>query len=186
MRINNQIRAQQVRLVDEDGSQLGVKTIAEALSYAQENGKDLVEIAPTATPPVCKVISFSKLRYEQEKKQREAKKKQKGGQLKEIRIRPHIGDHDLQIKLKHAIEFLQEKDKVRFCIMFKGRENMHKDLGDQIVAKIKIALADVAEMEQRPMMMGSRLFLNYAPKKEIKEVKPKEPEKPQPPAQPKP
>jgi translation initiation factor IF-3 len=174
LRINYQIRAQQVRVVSEDGSQLGVKTVQEALALAQEMGKDLVEIAPMATPPVCKIIDFTKLRYEQEKKAREAKKKQKGGHLKEIRMRPNIGEHDLMIKLEHAKGFLQQQDKVRFTIMFKGRENAHRELGNAVVAKIKLALAECGDMETNPFMMGSRLMMSYSPKKIVPPLKKKE------------
>lgn len=154
-----------MRLIDEDGTLLGVKPTSEAVQIAQAKGRDLVEIAPQATPPVCKIIDYSKYRYEQDKKNREARKKQKGGHLKEVRIRPRIGQHDLDIKLNHAREFLKENDKVQVSIMFLGRENQHRDLGYKLVDKIKDALADCGEMEQRPSMFGNRLIFMMMPKK---------------------
>lgn len=141
---------------------------------AQEKGKDLVEISPAAAPPVCKIISYSKLKYEANKKEKEAKKKQKGGHLKEIRIRPAIGDHDLQVKLNHIREFLAEHDKVRVAIMFKGRENTHRELGHALAAKLTASLADVGELEGRATFFGTRLFLNFVPRKDIPKIaKPK-------------
>ncbi len=165
MRINHQIRVPQVRLIDEDGTQVGIKPINEALALAQTRGKDLVEIVPQSTPPVCKVIDFSKFRYEQDKKEREARKKQKASQLKEVRVRPRIGEHDLEIKLKHAREFLLANDKVQITVMFMGREMQHRDLGMALINKIKISLADVADVEHNPSMLGNRLFLSLMPKK---------------------
>jgi len=162
-RINHQIRVPQVRLIDSDGTAVGIKTIQEALQLAQERGHDLVEIAPTAVPPVCKIISYSKLRYEQEKKERDARKKQKGGHLKEIRIRPTIGDHDLAIKLRHASDFLEDNDKVRVVVMFKGRENAHKDIGRALMKRIEQALLSVGEREQSAAEMGNRIFMSFIP-----------------------
>lgn len=155
----------QVRLIDEDGSQVGIKTTHEAMQMAQGKGKDLVEIAPQSNPPVCKIMNFSKFRYEQEKKEREARKKHKSGHLKEVRIRPRIGEHDLDVKLKHAKEFLQEHNKVQFTVVFMGRENQHKDLGYQLIEKIKTALLDVGDAEGRPSSFGNRLILSFIPKK---------------------
>jgi translation initiation factor IF-3 len=165
MRINYQTRVPQVRLIDEDGSQLGIKQINEALQISQEKGKDLVEIAPQANPPVCKIINFSKFRYEQEKKDREARKKQKTTQLKEVRVRPRIGEHDLEIKLKHAREFLSEHNKVQVTVMFMGREMQHRELGMQLIQKIKENLSDISETEHSPQIMGNRIVLGLTPKK---------------------
>jgi translation initiation factor IF-3 len=165
LRINYQIRVPQVRLIDEDGTQVGIKSINEALALAQQRGQDLVEIAPQANPPVCKVVNYSKFRYDQEKREREARKKQKTGQLKEVRVRPRIGEHDLEIKLKHAREFLQEHNKVQITVMFMGREMQHRELGMTLIHKIKETLSDVADVEHQPQMMGNRLFLALAPKK---------------------
>lgn len=167
LRINHQIRVPQVRLIDEDGTQVGITPINEALALAQTRGKDLVEIAPQSSPPVCKIVNFSKFRYEQEKKEREARKKQKTGQLKEVRVRPRIGEHDLEIKLKHAREFLLENNKVQITVMFMGREMQHRDLGMALINKIKLSLSDVADVEHNASMFGNRLFLNLMPKKTV-------------------
>jgi len=164
-RINYQIRVPQVRLIDEDGTQVGIQPIQEALRLAQERGRDLVEIAPAANPPVAKILDFSKFRYEEEKKAKEARKKQKGGQLKEVRIRPRIGEHDLEVKLNHAKEFLAEQNKVQITIVFMGREMQHRDLGYALLDKIKGMLADVGEADNRPSMMGNRLIVSFVPKK---------------------
>lgn len=132
---------------------------------AQSEGLDLLEIAPTANPPVCKLTDFAKFRYKQEKKRREAKKNQKAGQLKEIRMRPKIGSHDFDIKIKHIEEFLQERDKVRVTVVFQGRENEHRELGAKLLTILKERLVDVAEVEQDALLEGNRLNLMLVPKK---------------------
>lgn len=152
-------------MIDEDGTQVGIKSINEALELAQQRGNDLVEIVPQSTPPVCKIVNYSKLRYEVEKKEREARKKNKTTHLKEVRVRPRISPHDLEIKINHAREFLSEQDKVQITVMFSGREIQHKDLGIALMNKIKLTLADIADVEQQPVTMGSRMFLLLAPKK---------------------
>ncbi len=126
---------------------------------------DLVEIAPQNNPPVCKLTDFSKFRYEREKKLKEARKKHKGGGLKELRIRPKIGVHDLQIKINHMREFVAERDKVRFTVVFRGREIEHSDLGKDLIARVKEQIADVASVEQDASMEGNRLSVLFAPKK---------------------
>ena len=125
----------------------------------------MVEIAPQANPPVCKILDFSKYRYEVEKKTKEARKKQKGGHLKEVRIRPRIGEHDLEVKVKHAREFLAEQNKVQFTVVFLGREMQHRDLGFALLQKVKLSLADVGDAEHNPASMGNRLILSFIPKK---------------------
>ena len=165
LRINQQLRGPQVRLIDADGTQLGLKPVMEAVQLAQSKGLDLVEIAPQASPPVCKIIDYSKYRYELDKKTREARKKQKGGHIKEVRVRPRIGEHDLEIKLNHAKEFLAEQNKVQVTVLFLGRENQHKDLGWALLEKIRVYLADVGDIEGRPAMMGNRLIVMVVPKK---------------------
>jgi translation initiation factor IF-3 len=156
----------QVRLIGEDGELFGVKSINEALLLAQEKGLDLVEVAPMGNPPVCKIVNFSKFRYDQEKREREARKKQKATQLKEVRIRPRIGGHDLEIKMKHAREFLQEGNKVQVTVVFMGREMQHRDLGMALLEKVRATLADIGDVEQhRPSMMGNRMFMSLSPKK---------------------
>lgn len=164
-RINYQIRARDVRLIDIDGTQLGIKSIEEAIRIAQNKGTDLVEIAPLNNPPVCKLADFSKFRYEREKKLKEARKKHKGGQVKELRIRPKIGMHDLDIKIEHMREFIAERDKVRLTIVFRGREMEHKDVANPLVDRVKERISDVAVLEQDIPMEGNRKSLLFAPKK---------------------
>jgi translation initiation factor IF-3 len=125
----------------------------------------LVEIAAQNSPPVCKLTDFSKFRYEREKKMKEARKKQKGGQVKEIRIRPKIGFHDLDIKINHMREFIEERDKVRLTIVFRGREMEHQELGKALVSRVKERISDVAVLEQDAQMEGTRMSLLFAPKK---------------------
>ncbi len=163
--MNHQIRAQQVRLIDEDGTQLGVKNLDEALRTAQDRGKDLVEVAPQANPPVCKVVDFSKYRYEKEKQKKEARKHAKGGQVKEVRFRPRIGEHDFDTKYRQIQKFLAGRDKVRITVMFRGREMEHQDLGRKIVERLKENLGETATVESAPTMFGNRMILMLAPQK---------------------
>jgi len=163
--VNHQIRAQQVRLIDEDGTQLGVKNLDEALRTAQDRGKDLVEVAPQANPPVCKVVDFSKYRYEKEKQKKEARKHAKGGQVKEVRFRPRIGEHDFDTKFRQIQKFLAGRDKVRITVMFRGREMEHQDLGRKIVDRLKENLGETATVESAPTMFGNRMILMLAPQK---------------------
>lgn len=167
-RINHQIRANNVRLVDFDGTQIGIVNLDVALKKAQERRLDLVEIAPQANPPVCKIMEYAKFKYDQSKRIKDSRKKHKGGQLKEIRIRPHIGDHDLEVKLKHARKFLEEHNKVRFTIIFMGREMTHLELGTALFGKIKSKLSDIAEFPQKTNMLGNRMIFILEPIKHNK------------------
>ena len=132
---------------------------------ARSKGMDLIEIAAQASPPVCKILDFSKFKYEQEKKLKEARKKQKSGMLKEIRMRPSIGAHDLDVKLRHVEEFLKEHDKVRITVVFRGRENQHKDIGFKVLMDIQAKLAPLAAVEGRPTTEGNRMSIMLIPKK---------------------
>lgn len=163
-RINQFIRVPEVRLIDADGTQLGVKSIQEALGIARAKELDLVEVAPMAKPPVCKLLLYSKYKYEQEKKKRESKKHQKAGLLKEVRFSPVIGMHDLNVKIKHAEEFLKENDKVRFTVFFRGRQNQHKDLGLRLLQSVSERLAEIATVEQKPTTDRNRMMMTLAPK----------------------
>lgn len=154
-----------MRLIDEDGTQLGVKNLDEALRTAQDRGKDLVEVAPQANPPVCKVVDFSKYRYEKEKQKKEARKHAKGGQVKEVRFRPRIGEHDFDTKFRQIQKFLAGRDKVRITVMFRGREMEHQELGRKIVERLKENLGEAATVESAPMMFGNRMILMLAPQK---------------------
>ncbi len=154
-----------MRVVDEEGKQVGVITVQDALKMAQEAGLDLVEVAPDAKPPVARIMDYSKYKYEQEKREREAKKKQHVIHTKEIKVGPKIGEHDYRFKLKHAEAFLQRGDKVKVSMLFKGREMMHVDLGKNIMNKIATDLAAIGELEQAPMMEGRMMSLILRPKK---------------------
>lgn len=164
-RINEAIRGvQSVRLIDADGAQLGIRPLAEALTIARSKGLDLVEVAPKANPPVCKILAYSKFKYEQDKKQRESRKHQKAGLLKEVRVSPVIGAHDLEVKIKHAEEFLRAHDKVRFTVFFRGRQNAHKDIGLKLLRDVEARLSKVATVEQQPAQDRNRMTMTLAPK----------------------
>ncbi len=166
-RINRQIKAKEVRLIDEMGKQVGIVPIEEALKIAEERDLDLVEIAPQAKPPVCKILDFGKFKYEMQKKEREAKKKQKEHAIdvKDIKLTVRIEEHDLQVKLKHMKEFLEDGNKVRIRIRFRGREHAHPELGDKLVQRIMEELVDLAQMENKPKKEGAFLTFSLIPKK---------------------
>jgi len=151
-------------LIDTDGTQLGIKPIAEAITIAKSKNMDLVEIAAQANPPVCKILEYSKFLYDQEKKERTARRKQKTGLLKEIRFSPVIGAHDLDVKLRHAEEFLKERDKVRLTVVFRGRQMQHRDLGMKLLMAVQEKLGAIATVEQAPMPDRNRLVMTLAPK----------------------
>lgn len=158
MRINYRIRAKEVRVIGEEGEQLGVLTIQDAVSRAEEAGLDLVEVAPTATPPVCRIIDYSKYKYEQEKREKEAHRKQRVIHVKEIRMGPKIGEHDYQFKLRNLEEFLKRGDKVKVTMMFKGREMAHMDLGRRILDRLSSDISSIGEIEESPKLEGR--FIN--------------------------
>jgi translation initiation factor IF-3 len=153
-----------VRVIDSDGSQIGVRPISEALGIARQRGLDLVEIAASANPPVCKILAYSKYKYDQEKKEREARKKQKAGLLKELRFRPNIGTHDLDVKVRQIEEFIDAHDKVRITVVFRGREMQHRDLGFKLLMSIQEKLVAKAAVEQAPMPDRNRLVMTLIPK----------------------
>jgi translation initiation factor IF-3 len=154
-----------VRVIDDAGEQLGVMNTRDAVRLAREKGLDLVEVAATADPPVCRIIDFGKFQYETKKKQNEAKKKQVIITVKEVKFRPGTDEHDYNFKMKHARDFLGEGDKVKATIFFRGREITHRELGSQLLAKLEQDLAEVGDVEQRPRMEGNQMFLVFAPKK---------------------
>lgn len=158
MRINNRIRVREVRVVGEAGEQLGVLSTPDALKRAEEAGLDLVEVAPTAVPPVCRIMDYSKYKYEQEKREKEARKKQKIVHIKEIRLGPKIGEHDYQFKLKNLTEFLKRGDKVKITMMFRGREMAHVDLGRKILDRLSSDISQIGEVEEPPKQEGR--FIN--------------------------
>ncbi len=148
-----------------DGSQLGVMNIRRAIKLAQEKGLDLVEVAPTANPPVCRILDYGRYRYEQEKLAKEAKKKQKGGDIKTIRLRPAIGAHDMETKVRNALEFLEEGDKVKFVVIFRSREFGRPQAGEQLLRKIAEALREHGVIEKQPGMDGRQMVMVIAPAK---------------------
>ena len=165
MRINERIRVPQVRVIGDDGEQLGVMDTRDAVRAAREKGLDLVEVAATADPPVCRIIDFGKFQYEAKKKANEAKKKQVVITVKEVKFRPGTDDHDYDYRMKHAREWLTGGDKVKATIWFRGREMTHRELGARILDKLEKDLADVGEVEMRPRMEGNQMFIILGPKR---------------------
>lgn len=178
--MNREIRAPEVRVIDEDGKMLGVYSSFEALRLAEDRGLDLIEIAPTAKPPTCKIMDFGKWKYENKKKAQQAKKNQTVIVVKEIQLRPRTDQHDLETKLKHARRFLMDGDKVKVNLRFMGREMAHQDLGVELLKKVMESLKDIAAVEAPPKMEGRQMFVLLSPDplkmKEIaKNQPPKEP-----------
>lgn len=154
-----------MRVINDDGEALGVLDVRDAIRRAKEKGLDLVEVAPTAQPPVCKIIDFGKFQYEAKKKANEAKKKQVTITVKEVKFRPGTDDHDYDYRMKHAREWLHEGDKVKATIWFRGREMTHRELGARILEKLERDLIDVGEVEARPRMEGNQMFIIFGPKR---------------------
>ena len=155
----------QVRVIGEDGEQFGVMDTRDAIRSAREQGMDLVEVAPNAEPPVCKIIDFGKFQYEAKKKANEAKKKQVVITVKEVKFRPGTDEHDYSYRMKHAREWLEEGDKVKATIWFRGREMTHRELGARILEKLEHDLEDISDVEMRPRMEGNQMFTIFAPKR---------------------
>jgi translation initiation factor IF-3 len=152
-----------VRLIDENGTQVGIIGVREAIMMAEERGFDLVEVAPNAVPPVCRLLDYGKFRYEQSQKEREARKNQKQAELKQIRLMPKTADHDISVKANQAKRFLLQGDKVKFNVRFRGREMAHPDIGRKMLEEIGEQLRDIAIVEQKPLMEGRVLSLLLAP-----------------------
>jgi translation initiation factor IF-3 len=166
-RINERIRVPEVRVIDDEGNQAGVMTIAEALAFAQERDLDLVEVAPEARPPVCRVLDYSKYKYEQAQKVKQAKKHQQQITVREIKFRPKIAQHDYDTKKHHVERFLRHKDKVKVTIMFRGREVTHPERGTAILDRLAEELAELGVVEQRPMQEGRNMTMMMAPSKAV-------------------
>ena len=165
-RINEQIRVREIRLVGANGEQLGVISTQEAMEMAAERQLDLVEVAPTARPPVCKLMNYGKYRYEQQKREKEAKKKQKVVMLKEVKLRPNIEDHDFYVKMKNARRFIADDSKVKVTIMFRGRELSHPELGEKLLVRFAHEMEDVAMQEKGPKLEGRNMTMMLVPKVE--------------------
>ncbi|EHM02573.1 translation initiation factor IF-3 [Acetobacteraceae bacterium AT-5844] len=162
--MNEEIRVPQVRLIDEDGEMIGVMSAREALLRAYDAGMDLLEISPNAVPPVCKITDYGKYKYEQQKKANEARKKQKIVEIKEIKVRPNIDDHDYDVKMRAAKGFLEEGDKVKVTLRFRGREMAHQDLGVKVLERIRTELGELAKVEQMPRLENRQMIMVLAPK----------------------
>lgn len=162
-RINHLIRVPQVRLIDAEGEQAGVVTADRAREMAREAGLDLVEISPTADPPVCRIMDYGKFKYEQKKKANESKKRQHTFQVKEVRVRPKTGDHDIDVKVKAARKFLEHGDKVQVTVLFRGREIVHSTIGIEILNEIATSLQDISKVERPPRMENKRMHMILTP-----------------------
>ena len=166
MMVNDGIRARELRLIDQDGEQLGVKSKAEALKIAEQANLDVVLVAPNAKPPVARIMDYGKFRFEQQKKEREARKKQKVINVKEVRLSPTIDLNDFNTKLRNARKFLEKGDKVKASISFKGRAITHKEIGQKVLDRLAEETKDIASVEQQAKMDGRSMFLVLAPKNE--------------------
>ncbi|MBN1406082.1 MAG: translation initiation factor IF-3 [Candidatus Omnitrophica bacterium] len=164
LRVNEMIRIAQIRVIGADGEQLGVMRPEEALKIAREAGFDLVEIVPTSSPPVCRIMDYSKYKYEQEKKEREARKKQHVIKIKEIRINPRIEEHDYKTKLQHARDFVVKGNKVKWTLIFHGREMAHIERGRHLLDRVIQDTVDIAEVEMAPKKEGRFIFMVITPK----------------------
>ncbi len=163
-RINEEINVMRVRLVDERGQMVGIVQRNEALTMAAEAGLDLVEIAPNADPPVCKILDYGKFKYEEQKKKNEARKKQKIIEVKEIKLRPSIDDHDYEVKMRSMNKFIEEGDKVKVTMRFRGRELAHQELGMNVLMRVRDDLDEIAKVEQMPRMEGRQMTMVVSPK----------------------
>ena len=163
LRTNESIRVREVRLIDDEGGQVGIVPTVEAVKMAREKGLDLVEVAPQSRPPVCKLLDYGKYKFDLEKKNREAKKKQKQQKLKEIRMQPKIEEHDMDFKTKHIRDFLEDGSKVKVTVRFRGREMAHTELGRDVLDKIVDRLGDSANLDRRPSMEGRFMSMILSP-----------------------
>lgn len=162
--MNQAIRAREVRVIGANNEQIGVIPLHEALALAESQQLDLVEVSPTAVPPVCRIMDFGKFKYQQNKKLQEARKKQVQVQVKEIKLRPNTDDHDIEVKIKHGRRFLEEGNKARYTVMFRGREITHTEIGLGTLDRIANELQDIGVVESRPRMEGRGMFMIITPK----------------------
>ncbi|MCA3640463.1 MAG: translation initiation factor IF-3 [Methylobacterium sp.] len=163
-RINRDIRVREVQVIDADGSNKGVLNVFDAIQIAEEQGLDLVEVAPNATPPVCKIMDYGRFRFQEQKKAAEARKKQKVIEIKEIKLRPAIDDHDYGVKMKAMKGFFDEGNKVKITLRFRGREMAHQDIGMKVLDRVKQDIVDIAKVEQEPSFEGRQVVMVLAPK----------------------
>ena len=163
-RINEEIRVREVHLIEKDGTNKGTVQIADALAAAQEAGLDLVEISPNATPPIVKILDYGKYKYQEQKKAAEARKKQKVVEVKELKYRPMIDDHDYDVKMRAMERFFEEGDKVKITLRFRGREMAHQELGTRLLARVKEDTAKMAKVEMEPRFEGRQMIMILAPR----------------------
>jgi len=163
LRVNRQIRISPVRVITPDGEQAGILPIERAMEIAEEQGLDLVEVAPLARPPVCRIMDYGKFKYEEQRQAREARKRQHHVQIKEVKMRPGIEDHDFDFKTRHARRFLEEGNKVKLTMMFRGRQMAHPEFGRQVLDRVSALLQDVSKVEQHPQLEGRSMVMVLAP-----------------------
>ena len=179
MRVNRAIRAREIRVIDSQGEQAGILRTEEALSIAESEGLDLVEISPNANPPVCKIMNYGKYKFQQAKKIKDAKANQKQVQVKEVKFKPRIDEHDYQFKCKHIRRFIDHGDKVRVFVHFRGREMMHRDLGLKILNRIIDDMGEMIIIEKRPSMEGRHMAMYLIGNDTVVKSKPKKPDEPE-------
>ena len=163
-RVNDKIRAPEVRLIGAEGENLGVVTPARAMQYAEEAGLDLVEISPNATPPVCKIMDFGKFKYETQKREAEARKKQKTIEVKEIKFRPGTDTHDYDVKMRSVKKFLEEGDKVKVTLRFRGREMAHQEIGMELLKRVAADVTEIGKVENMPKLEGRQMVMMIGPR----------------------
>jgi len=168
LRVNERILAREIRLVGEKGEQLGIMPLVQAQEVARKHNLDLVEVAATAVPPVCRILDYGKYKYEQEKKERELRRSQRASSLREVRVRPKIGDHDFEAKARLAKKLLDGGDKVKVTVLFRGREIIHQDIGWRLLQRMAESLKDSASVEGQPMMQGKRMHVILIPAASLK------------------
>jgi translation initiation factor IF-3 len=175
VRTNERIRVREIRVIDDNGEQLGIMPPPQAIAIARGKGLDLVEISPTAVPPVCRIMDFGKYQYEQQKRTRAAKKHQKVIEVKEIKFRPKVDEHDYQFKKKHIERFLEDGDKVKATVFFRGREMAHPEIGRRILERLTGELGDLVVIESMPLKEGNQMHTILAPRPGVKKAKPAAP-----------
>ncbi|NLB97441.1 MAG: translation initiation factor IF-3 [Armatimonadetes bacterium] len=166
LRVNHRIRAREVRLIDEEGEQRGIVALRYALELARDKGLDLIEVAPHAVPPVCKIMDYGKFKYEQSKRESEARKKARASELKTVRMEPQIDDHDFQFKLRSIQKFLKEGDKVKISVMFRGRSITHPEFGKRLLEQVVQQCAEIAAVERPPAFEGRMMTLILSPRQQ--------------------
>jgi translation initiation factor IF-3 len=164
IQVNHEIKAREVRVIDPNGQQLGIMSLKEALRHAQEAQLDLVKIVPDAKPPVCKIMDYGKFKYEQSKREKEARKNQRIINIKEIRMNPNIEEHDFQVRVKNAQRFLKDGDKVKVTIKFRGREITHTKLGEEVLKKMADSVQEIGFIEKQPLIEGRNMIMVLSPK----------------------